>query len=120
MHSRSASWVANQSKKPLRAAERTPLALKLMMRMGEEPGLGIGDWGLGNGHGGMRVWEWGSAIRVRGGGGTEGGTRLASLSRRGREQAAMPDHHGPHTHAPPRPSKGHARARYPAGPPNPE
>src|SRR3546814_20735511 len=43
MHSRSASWVANQSKKPLRAAERTPLALKLMMRMGEEPGLGIGE-----------------------------------------------------------------------------
>src|SRR3546814_9674815 len=49
MHSRSASWVANQSKKPLRAAERTPLALKLMMRMGEEPGLGVGDWGLGIG-----------------------------------------------------------------------
>src|SRR3546814_1691273 len=54
MHSRSASWVANQSKKPLRTAERTPLALKLMMRMGEEPGLGIGDWGLG-----MGDWGWG-------------------------------------------------------------
>src|SRR3546814_6658655 len=66
MHSRSASWVANQSKKPLRAAERTPLALKLMMRMGEEPGLGIGDWGmgiggwgLGRGEGGLGVGAWG-------------------------------------------------------------
>src|SRR3546814_7205355 len=36
------------SKKPLRAAERTPLALKLMMRMDGEPGFGIGGsgWGL--------------------------------------------------------------------------
>src|SRR3546814_4428644 len=59
MHSRSASWVANQSKKPLRAAERTPLALKLMMRMGEEPGLGIGDWGLGIGDWGLGVGDWG-------------------------------------------------------------
>src|SRR3546814_3599539 len=63
MHSRSASWVANQSKKPLRAAERTPLALKLMMRMGEEPGLGIGDWGLGIGDWGLGIGDWGSGIR---------------------------------------------------------
>src|SRR3546814_1974339 len=62
MHSRSASWVANQSKKPLRAAERTPLALKLMMRMGEEPGLGIGDWGLGIGDWGLGLGDWGLGV----------------------------------------------------------
>src|SRR5690606_28425664 len=33
MHRMSASWARNQSKKPLLAAERMPLALKLMMRM---------------------------------------------------------------------------------------
>src|SRR3546814_9004825 len=81
MHSRSASWVANQSKKPLRAAERTPLALKLMMRMGEEPGLGIGDWGLGIGDWGLGIGDWGLGIWDWGLGNRGGGTCLASFAR---------------------------------------
>src|SRR3546814_5158953 len=83
MHSRSASWVANQSKKPLRAAERTPLALKLMMRMGEEPGLGIGDWGLGIGDWGLGIGDWGLGIGDWEWGILKGGPYLAERMRKG-------------------------------------
>src|SRR3546814_20587577 len=105
MHSRSASWVANQSKKPLRAAERTPLALKLMMRMGEEPGLGIGESKGRDLPVVIRAKAGMTPLHVRGGRVTQRITRAAKQWPGTRYHAGMLAK--PHLHVPPVPPPRH-------------